>query len=136
MPEAANTVYPVVNTCTDAFDVWLVTGVYMDTQTQEPRRNYGFVVGLVAGAFVGVGLALWLAPRGASALRERLTDSARSLGERASERLHEVNTRVGEAVDELARAGQGVRDEVVGVVARSAREVERFATASATQSRS
>ena len=106
----------------------------MDTQTQEPR-NYGFVVGLVTGAFVGAGLALWLAPRGASELGQRLTDSARSLGERASERLHEVNARVGEAVDELTRTGQGVRDEVAGVVARSAREVERFATASATQSR-
>jgi len=78
----------------------------MDTQTQEPR-NYGFVVGLVTGAFVGAGLALWLAPRGASELGERLTDSARSLGERASERLHEVNARVGEAVDELTRTGQG-----------------------------
>ena len=107
----------------------------MDTQTQEPR-NYGFVVGLVTGAFVGAGLALWLAPRGVSELGERLTDSARSLGERASERLHEVNARVGEAVDELTRTGQGVPDEVAGVVARSAREVERFAKPSLTQSRS
>ncbi len=105
----------------------------MDTQAQE-HRNYGFAIGLLTGAFVGAGLALWLAPRGASELGERLTDSARSLGERASERLHEVNARVGEAVDELTHTGQGVRDEVAGVVARSAREVERFATASSTRS--
>jgi len=102
--------------------------------SSEEPRHYGFVVGLVAGAFVGAGLALWLAPRGASELGERLTDSARGLGERASERLHEVNARVDEAVDELTRAGQGVRDDVAGVVARSAREVERFATASSTRS--
>jgi gas vesicle protein len=107
----------------------------MDTQTQG-HRDYGFVIGLMTGAFVGAGLALWLAPRGASELRERMTDSARNLGERASERFQQVNARVGEAVDELTRAGQGVRDEVAGVVARSAREVERFATASSTQSRS
>jgi gas vesicle protein len=106
----------------------------MDTQTQG-HRDYGFVIGLVTGAFVGAGLALWLAPRGASELRERMTDSARNLGERASERFQQVNARVGEAVDELTRAGRGVRDEVAGVVARSAREVERFATASSTQSR-
>ena len=106
----------------------------MDTQTQG-HRDYGFVIGLMTGAFVGAGLALWLAPRGASELRERITDSARNLGERASERLQQVNARVGEAVDELTRTGQGVRDEVAGVVARSAREVERFATASSTQSR-
>ena len=107
----------------------------MDTQTQG-HRDYGFVIGLMTGAFVGAGLALWLAPRGASELRERMTDSARNLGARASERFHEVNARVGEAVDELTRTGQGVQDEVAGVVARSAREVERFATASSTQSRS
>ena len=106
----------------------------MDTQT-EGHRDYGFVIGLVTGAFVGAGLALWLAPRAASELRERMTDSARNIGERASERFQQVNARVGEAVDELTRTGQGVRDEVAGVVARSAREVERFATASSTQSR-
>jgi gas vesicle protein len=105
----------------------------MDTQTQD-HRGYGFVAGLVAGTFVGAGLALWLAPRGASELGERLTDSARGLGERASERFREVNARVGEAVDELTRTGQGVRDDVAGVVARGAREVERFATASSTRS--
>jgi hypothetical protein len=38
-------------------------------------------------------------------------------------------------MDTLTRAGQGVRDEVAGVVARSAGEVERFATVSSTQSR-
>jgi gas vesicle protein len=107
----------------------------MDTQTQE-HRHYGFAIGLLTGAFVGAGLALWLAPRAASELGERLADSAKGLGERASERLREVNARVGETVDELTRTGQGVRDEVAGVVARSAREVERFATASSTQSRS
>jgi gas vesicle protein len=105
----------------------------MDTQTQG--RDYGFVIGLMTGAFVGAGLALWLAPRGASELRERMTDSARNLGERASERFQQVNARVGEAVDELTRTGQGVRDDVAGVVARSAREVERFATGSSSQSR-
>ena len=74
----------------------------MDKQTPE-HRGYGFAIGLLTGAFVGAGLALWLAPRGASELGERLTDSARALGERTSERLRDVNTRVGDAVDELAR---------------------------------
>ena len=106
----------------------------MDTQTQG-HRDYGFVIGLMTGALVVAGLALWLAPRGAAELRERMTDSARNLGERASERFQQVNASVGEAVDELTRTGQGVRDEVAGVVARGAREVERFATASSTESR-
>ena len=47
-----------------------------------------------------------------------------------------MDTQTQEPVDELTRTGQGVRDEVAGVVARSAREVERFAKPSLTQSRS
>lgn len=104
----------------------------MDTR---PHRDYGFVIGLVAGTCVGAGLAMWLAPRAASELRERMTDSARSLGQRASEGFQEANTRVAEAVGELSRRGRGVRDEVAGAVARGAREVERHATASLAQSR-
>ena len=100
----------------------------MNAHTQE-HRDYGFVIGLLAGTFVGAGLAMWLAPRLASELRQRMTDSARRLSERASERYQEASTRVGDAVDELTRKGQNVRDDVAETVARGAREVERYATA-------
>lgn len=98
----------------------------MNTPTQEPR-DYRFVIGLLAGTVVGAGLAMWLAPRSASELRERLTNSARSLGRRAADRYQEASTRVGEAVDELTRKGQGVRDDVADAVAHGAHEVERSA---------
>jgi len=35
---------------------------YMNPHTQE-HRDYGFVIGLLTGTFVGAGLAIWLAPR-------------------------------------------------------------------------
>ena len=107
----------------------------MDTQTQG-HRDYGFVIGLMTGAFVGAGLALWLAPRAAAELRERISDSAKTLGQLASERVQQANSHVVDAVGDLTRTGQGVRDDVAEAVARGAREVERFATASSTQSRS
>ena len=100
----------------------------MNGHTQEPR-DYGFVSGLLTGTFVGAGLLIWLAPRMASELRQGMTDSARSLGTRASEQYQQASTRVGEAVDELAKNGQGVRDDVAEAVARGAHEVERYATA-------
>ena len=107
----------------------------MDAHTQE-NRDYGFVVGLLTGTFVGAGLMMWLAPRAASELRRRVTDSAKDLSSRASEQYQQASTRVGEAVDELTRKGQGVRDDVADAVARSAHEVargahevERYATA-------
>jgi gas vesicle protein len=116
----------------------------MNEELQD-RRDYGFVIGLLTGTFVGAGLAMWLVPRLASELRQRMTDSAKSLGERASEQYQQASARVGETVDELtrqgrgvrndvgdaiddlARQGQGVRDDVADAVARGAHEVERYA---------
>ncbi len=106
----------------------------MNEHAQE-HRDYGFVIGLLAGSFVGAGLVMWLAPRTASELRQRMTDSARSLGERASERYQQTTTRVGEAVEEVTRKGQDVRDAVVGAVGRGAHEVERYATAAKSDRR-
>jgi gas vesicle protein len=85
----------------------------MDTQTREPR-DHGFLIGLLAGTCVGAGLAMWMAPRLAAEARERVTGSARKLGERASQ-----------TVGDLTR----VRDDVAGAVARGAHEVERQALA-------
>ena len=100
----------------------------MTLQTQE-RRSHGFAIGLLTGTFVGAGLAMWLAPRIASELRERVTDSAKGLGLQASEQYEQASSRLGEAVSELTRKGQDVRDDVADAVARSAHEVERYAIA-------
>jgi gas vesicle protein len=93
------------------------------------RRDYGFAIGLLTGTCVGAAVAMWLAPRSASELRRRVADSARQLGKRASDRYQQASTQVGDAVEELTRTGQDVRDGVAEAVAHSAREVERYATA-------
>jgi gas vesicle protein len=107
----------------------------MNAHFQE-SRDHRFLIGLLTGTCVGVGLAMWFAPRLASELRERITDTARGLGQRASDQYQHASGRVGEAVDELTRRGQVVRDDVADrvargahEVARGAHEVERFATA-------
>jgi gas vesicle protein len=76
------------------------------------RRDHGFIIGLLTGTCVGAGLMLWLAPRMVIELRQRVTDS----------------------VDNLARKGQSIRDEVADRVAHGAHEVERFARAAKTAS--
>ena len=96
----------------------------MNAPTLE-RPDYGFVIGLLTGTFVGAALVMWLAPRAASDLGERISDSARSLGERASARSRQASARVGRAVDELARKGQNVVDHAAEAVSRLANEVER-----------
>ena len=103
----------------------------MNEHTQE-HRDYGFMSGLLAGTLIGAGLAMWLVPRSASELRHRISDSAKSLGQRASKQYQQASARVGETLDDLTRKGQGVRDDVADAVARGAHEVERYATAAKT----
>ena len=74
----------------------------MKLHTQSPPP-YGFAIGLAAGMFVGAGLAIWLAPRVASELRERMSDSAKSVGQRASDHYQEASNRVGDAVEAPTR---------------------------------
>lgn len=107
-----------------------------ETNTHEPdHRSHDFVIGLLTGTVVGAGLTIWLAPRLASELRERLAESARGLGQLASGQYRQATTRVGEAVDDLTRKGQDVRDDVADAVARGAHEVERYATAAKSDRR-
>jgi gas vesicle protein len=81
----------------------------MDTQTKDPR-DHRLAIGFLLGTAVGAGLMMWLAPRAASELRQRVTESAKNLRQRA----------------------QGVRDDVAETVVRGAREVERYAAAAKT----
>ena len=93
------------------------------------HRDHGFLIGLLTGTFVGAGLALWFAPRLAAELRQRVTDSANELGNRASERYQQASARVAGAVDDLTRKGLSVRDDMADAVVRGAHEVARQATA-------
>jgi gas vesicle protein len=74
----------------------------MKTRTPH-HREYSFAIGLAAGTFVGACLAIWLAPRLASELRERITDSAKDIGQRASEHFEHASARVSDAVETLTR---------------------------------
>ena len=106
----------------------------MDTQTGR-HRDYGFVIGLLTGTFVGAGLAAWLMPRAAAELRDRMTDSANRFGKRAAEHYRDASDRVADAAGELARKGNGIRDGVADTLARAAHEVERLATSARSDRR-
>ncbi len=95
----------------------------------EAYRPDGFIIGMLTGIVVGAGLAMWLAPRAISELRQRVTDSARSLGQRVGQQCEQARTMVGETAEELAQRGQRVRDNIVDAVAHRAHEVEAYATA-------
>lgn len=96
----------------------------MNEQPQD-RRDYRFLIGLLAGTAIGAGLTMWFAPRAASELRERVTDSAKRLGTRASGQYQRAANAVGEAADELTLKGQGIRDNVATAVAAGAAHRKR-----------
>jgi gas vesicle protein len=98
-----------------------------DAPTRE-HRDYGFVIGLLAGTFVGAGMAMWLAPRSADELRERMNEVTTRLRKRASDKYEQASAGVGETVAGLTRKGRNARDGVADAVAQGAHEVERYAT--------
>jgi gas vesicle protein len=98
----------------------------MTAETQV-RRDHGFIIGFLTGTVVGAGLAMWFAPRMAGEIRDRITDSASALNDRAVEGYQAAATAVRETVDDFTQRGRGVRDEVAAAVGRGAHEIERMA---------
>jgi gas vesicle protein len=84
----------------------------MNTQPQEQQRGGGFTLGLLTGAMVGAGLALWFMPLAGSELRRQVRDTSKGL--------------VGKGRDLLDK-GRDLRDDAATAVARGAHEVERYA---------
>ena len=92
---------------------------------QMQQREYSFVLGLLAGTVVGVGLAMLLAPGAAREVGNRLAGSAEAAG-----------NELGRLGSELGRRSDAALDQVTDAVARGARDVERFATDGNTAARS
>jgi gas vesicle protein len=99
---------------------------------QHSQPDYGFAIGLLTGTFVGAGLAFWFAPR-VAVLHQRVSDSAKDLGERVAERSEQISSRIDKAASDVTRKAQDVRDGVADVVAHGAHEVERYAKAAKTR---
>jgi gas vesicle protein len=71
---------------------------------RQDLRDHGFWIGLLAGAAVGAGLAMWLAPRATQELREHATESANKLRTLASDQYQKASTRAGKAVAAASNA--------------------------------
>jgi gas vesicle protein len=100
------------------------------THEKNPHNAAGnsFLIGVLAGAAIGCGLGLLLAPRAGAELRRRVGGLSTSLRDGAARRYRQARDGVDETVAELNKSGQEVRETIWNAVARGAQEVEAYAT--------
>jgi hypothetical protein len=100
-----------------------------DTNPEGSGRIQMFGAGVLAGAALGAGLMMWLAPRAAAEARRTVVDSANALREATTEGYQQAREHVVAAMNDVGARGLGVRDEVADAVEHGAREVARVAVA-------
>ena len=98
-------------------------------ENPQNAQGHSFLIGVLAGAAVGVGLGLLFAPCAGSELRRQVGGLSTSLRSGASRRYRQARERVDEAVADLTESGQDVSGHVWNTVARGAQKVEAYATA-------
>ena len=97
-------------------------------ENAQNAAGNSFLIGVLAGAAVGVGLGLLFAPRAGAELRRRVGGLSTSLRDEGARRYRQARDRVDETVAKLADSGQELRGTVWNTVARGAQEVEAYAT--------
>jgi gas vesicle protein len=99
------------------------------THAENPQNAQGnnFLIGVLAGAAVGVGLGLLFAPRAGSELRRQVGGLSTSLRNGASKRYRQARDRVDETIAEVTESGQEARGTAWNAVARGAQKVEAYA---------
>lgn len=73
-----------------------------DRFDDEESGGGGFVMGLIAGAVLGAGIGMLLAPKAGSELRGQLNERAARLRERANDGYTAASARVAEASTKVA----------------------------------
>ena len=98
----------------------------LDNQGRDNNESHevggGFILGLLTGAVLGVGLGMLLAPKAGSDLRGELGEQARNLGAKASERYQ----RASETATSLAERGRQIVEQAREAVNRGAEEARDY----------
>jgi gas vesicle protein len=84
-----------------------------------------FFLGLFAGAAIGAGLGLMLAPKSGRETREQLSDSARSFGKTVSKSVDDLAERGRGAVDKAREMASNAGDQLDRVTADATKTIER-----------
>ena len=91
------------------------------SQTQG-NGGGGFVFGLLAGAAIGAGIGMLLAPKSGAELREQLSGRANDLAEKASQQYR----RASGVANDLAERGREMYGTAREAVNRGTQEAQRY----------
>lgn len=80
---------------------WKQEREIMSMARYERESGAGFAAGALTGALVGAGLALLLAPKAGTELREELSESMTSLRDAVARRYRELAERAGVEIENL-----------------------------------
>lgn len=79
---------------------------------REEQPGGSFVLGVLAGAFVGAGLALLFAPKTGSEMRAQLGEQYRGLADRVGEQAEHLRTAAGQLREQGRERLQQLSDRV------------------------
>ena len=98
-------------------------GMYYDNDgSQSQSSGGGFIVGLLAGAAIGAGIGMLLAPKSGAELREQLSGRANDLAEKASEQYRRATS----VANDAAERGREIYGKATDAVNRGAKEAQRY----------
>ena len=93
-----------------------------DYNQYDNDSGSGFIMGLLAGAVLGAGLGMLLAPKTGAEFRGQLGEQARTFGSRASEQYR----RASEAASGWAEKGREAMNQARSAVERGAEEARGY----------
>lgn len=97
---------------------------------REGGGGGSFVMGLLTGAVLGVGLGMLFAPKSGSELRSQLSDQAGNVADQASEGYR----RASESASQWAERGREVYNKASEAVAKGAQEAQKYVRDTASPS--
>lgn len=97
-------------------------GMHDYDSSQNQGSGGGFIFGLLAGAAIGAGIGMLLAPKSGAELREQLSGQANDLADKASQQYR----RAAGAANDLASRGRDLYGSAREAVNRGAKEAQRY----------
>jgi len=93
-----------------------------DYDSSQNQGGGGFIFGLLAGAAIGAGIGMLLAPKSGAELREQLSGQANDLADKASQQYR----RAAGAASDIADRGRDLYGTARDAVSRGSKEAQRY----------